>query len=220
MINGSRLIAFDVDSTLLRVESLDYALSQKLGASAREEIEAITSGGMSGTMSLRQSLMARLDLTRLTRSDMASAAIALQHETTPGFAELLTDLRERGDQLVAISGGFADILRLVLRDLGFGPDQIFANQFLWEGDVVAGLDVANPLSDNGGKPAILNRLRADLSPSAIWMVGDGITDLETLTTGAADHFIGFGAIARRDAVVERAPDYANSVEELRHFLLG
>lgn len=220
MLNHPRLVCFDVDSTLLAVESLDFALIRKLGPETAESIEQLTSGGMNGTLSFRQSLISRLDLTTLTRSDIAAAAVALREHLTPGMADLLTGLRQRGDHVCAISGGFADILRLALRDLGFASDEIFANTFSWEGDKVAGIDVGNPLSDNGGKPRVLAALRQREAYSSVWMVGDGVTDLETLTGGAADHFVGFGAIARRDAVVERAPDYADTIGELGRILLG
>lgn len=202
------------------VESLDYLLTRKLGPEAAEQIEALTSGGMNGTLSFRQSLMARLDLASLNRNDITAAAEALRDHITPGMAELLSDLRQRGDQVRAVSGGFEDVLRPVLGDLGFGSGEIFANRFVWQADTVAGLETDNPLSENGGKPHILNAMAQDGQFAAIWMVGDGVTDLETLSAGAADHFIGFGAIARRDAVAERAPDYANTLVELRRLLLG
>lgn len=220
MINAPRLVCFDVDSTLLAVESLDFVLTRKLGPAAAEQIEALTSGGMNGTLSFRQSLMARLDLTPLNRSDIAAAAAGLRRHLTPGMAELLTELRQRGDQVRAVSGGFADVLSPALRDLGFGPGESFANRFVWEGETVAGIETANPLSDNGGKPRILAGLRSENQYAAVWMVGDGVTDLETLTAGAADHFIGFGAIARREAVVDHAPDYAETLGDLRRLLLG
>lgn len=220
MISGQRLVCFDVDSTLLAVESLDFALVRKLGPAANEQIERLTSGGMNGTLSFRQSLIARLDLATLKRSDIAAAAVNLRDQITPGMPELLTALRQRGDRVCAISGGFADLLRLALRDLGFEATDIFANTFLWEGETVAGIDVSNPLSDNGGKPEILSRIGRQRDHAAIWMVGDGVTDLETLTAGAADHFIGFGGIARREAVAERAPDYAETVDALARSLLG
>ncbi|WP_233347785.1 HAD-IB family phosphatase [Hyphobacterium indicum] len=220
MIDAPRLVCFDVDSTLLAVESLDFVLTRKLGPAAAEKIEALTSGGMNGTLSFRQSLMARLDLTPLKRSDITAAAVELRQHLTPGMAQLLGDLRQRGDQVRAVSGGFSDVLVPALRDLGFAGEEIFANRLVWEGETVAGIDTGNPLSDNGGKPRILAGLRSNTQYSAVWMVGDGVTDLETLTAGAADHFIGFGGIARRDAVVERAPDYAGTLDDLRGLLLG
>jgi phosphoserine phosphatase len=220
LISDPRLVCFDVDSTLLSVESLDFLLTARLGQGAHEQIAALTSGGMNGTLSFRQSLMARLDLATLKRSDVAAAAAALRDHITPGMAELVSALRKRGDQVRAVSGGFDELLHPVLGDLGFAPGEVFANRFVWDAETVAGLDVSHPLSENGGKPKVLKNMAQDARYASIWMVGDGVTDLETLSTGAADHFIGFGAIARRDAVVDKAPDYANTVADLRRLLLG
>lgn len=215
----TRLIAFDVDSTLLTVESLDFAILAAGGADARNRIEAITQAGMSGSMSLRASLTARLDQARLTRADTARAAVALKETITPGMADLLTELRSQGDQVAAISGGFDALLRLALRDLGFEPSMCRTNRFTWEGEAVAGFDASNPLSDNGGKAVVLRELALATGASETVMVGDGITDLETLDAGAAHRFIGFGGVVRREAVAARAPEYAESVDTLSRLLL-
>lgn len=215
----TRLIAFDVDSTLLTVESLDFAILAAGGNGAQARIEAITQAGMSGSMSLRASLTARLDQARLTRSDIARAAVALKDTITPGMAGLIAALRRQGDQVAAISGGFDALLRLALRDLGFEPALCRTNSFTWEGEAVAGFDASNPLSDNGGKAIVLNELALAAGARETVMVGDGITDLETLDAGAAHRFIGFGGVVRREAVAARAPEYADCVDELSRLLL-
>lgn len=216
----TRLICFDVDSTLLKVESLDFALSEKLGPDARQKLEDITNAGMGGQMSLSVSLAARLDLARLTRSDAARIAVALQRHQTPGMAELLSDLRANGDVVAAVSGGFHDLLRLALRDLGFADAMCRTNRFRWDGDTVAGFDPAIALSDNGGKAIVLRELARAAGASETVMVGDGITDLEAFEAGAAQRFIGFGGVVRREGVAARAPEFADTVDELRAALLA
>lgn len=216
----SRLIAFDVDSTLLAVESLDFAIGMTRGRDGADRVRAITDAGMSGQMSLRASITARLDIARFDRSEVARAAVALKAHTMPGMTELLSALRERGDRVVAVSGGFADLVRLALRDMGFADGAMFANRFLWDNGTVSGFDTANPLSDNGGKARILSQLRPEVAADSVVMVGDGITDLETLSGGAADRFIGFGGVVRRPAVIDRATEYAPSVQDLSRLLLA
>ncbi|MEN0653991.1 MULTISPECIES: HAD-IB family phosphatase [Hyphobacterium] len=216
----TRLVCFDVDSTLLRVESLDFALSEKLGPAARERLEAITAAGMGGTMSLRASIAARLDLARLTRLDVARIAVALQQYLTPGMAELVAELKARGDKVAAVSGGFHDLLRLALRDLGFAEAMCRTNRFTWDGEAVSGFDPANPLSDNGGKAVVLRALSHAGEVRETVMVGDGITDLEAFEAGAAQRFIGFGGVVTRSSVAERAPEFADTVSDLRAALLA
>ncbi len=200
----TRLIAFDVDSTLLRVESLDTALEAALAdradrAAAKARLHEITKAGMSGSMALRDSLEARLQLAALDRDGVAAVAEHLRQRVTPGMTPLLARLREKGDTLHAISGGFADLLEPVLADLGFRQGDIHANRFVWEDDRVAGLDTDYPLSRNGGKAEILTSISGQADETI--MVGDGMTDFEAYEAGAADRFIGFGLIAKREVVI-------------------
>ena len=222
----TRLVVFDVDSTLLEVETLDFALEMAAGPGAGPDLarrlEAVTSAGMEGALDLSESLSRRLSLVTLTRADVDAAAAGIAARATPGIPSLLSDLRARGDHLRAVSGGFLPLVLPALSRLGFGPGHVRANAFRWEGEgaVVAGFEEGSPLARSGGKAAVVRELRAELEPDVTIVVGDGITDLEAWEAGAADRFIGFGGVARREAVAERAPEYAEDVEELRGLLLG
>lgn len=217
----SRLIAFDVDSTLLRVESLDTAIEAALAGmpdseTTRGQLHAITQAGMTGKMALRESLEARLSLASLDRDLIDSIAEILRQKITPGMKPLLASLRQNGDQLHAISGGFRDLLDLVLGDLGFAVSERHANRFVFDGDLVCGLDRECPLSQNGGKADILRQISGQAEQ--IVMVGDGMTDFEAFEQGAAHRFIGFGAIEARDVVIAAAEwagaDYARTIDAL------
>jgi phosphoserine phosphatase len=216
-----RLLAFDVDSTLLRVESLDTAIEAALSrredsGAAKAELHAITRAGMSGSMALRDSLEARLHLADLDRAMVTEVADQLRQRLTPGMHALLKSLRDMGDDVHAVSGGFGDLLVPALTDLGFEPSQIHANQFQFDGDHVAGLDPDCPLSRNGGKAEILRVIGAQAD--MVIMIGDGMTDFEAFEAGAADRFIGFGAIEAREVVIAAAEwgggDYVRSVGAL------
>lgn len=220
-----RLIAFDVDSTLLRVESLDTAIEAALAAlpdaaEARRRLYEITNAGMTGRMALRDSLEARLKLAALDKGGVDQMAERLRQRVTPGMAPLLKKLRARGDQIHAISGGFADLIEPVLGDLGFQRGDIHANRFVWQDERVVGLDIDSPLSRNGGKAEVLDRIAATSVETII--VGDGMTDFEAFESGAADRFIGFGLIARRDVVVAACEysgaDYVRTVDGLGKLL--
>lgn len=217
----TRLIAFDVDSTLLRVESLDTALEAAFAAlpdpaAARKQLHEITNAGMSGRMALRDSLEARLKLAGLDKAGVDMIAQTLRQRITPGMSPLIRKLRERGDALHAVSGGFADLIEPVLEDMGFQQGDIHANRFVWEEARVVGLDIDCPLSRNGGKAEVLDKIAASASETIV--VGDGMTDFEAFENGAADRFIGFGAIAKRDVVIAACEysgaDYVRSVADL------
>lgn len=221
----TRLIAFDVDSTLLRVESLDTALEAAFASLAdpelaRKRLHEITNAGMSGRMALRDSLEARLKLAGLDREIVDRIAEQLRQRVTPGMSQLLRKLRARGDTLHAVSGGFVDLIEPVLEDLGFQRGDIHANRFVWQDDAVVGLDIDSPLSRNGGKAEVLDRIAATATETIV--VGDGMTDFEAFETGAADRFIGFGAIAKRDVVIAACEysgaDYVRTVDGLGKLL--
>ena len=217
----SRLIAFDVDSTLLRVESLDSAIELALGEAddrslRLERLHEITNAGMTGRMALGESLQLRLKLAVLDRSLVETISQTLRKRVTPGMKVLLKTLREQGDELHAISGGFEDLLLPVLTDLGFAAGNIHANQFTYRADQVDGLNLDYPLARNGGKAEILRSISTPYSN--VIMIGDGMTDFEAFEGGAADRFIGFGGIAARSVVIAAAEhsgaDYARTIGAL------
>lgn len=220
-----RLIVFDVDSTLLRVESLDYAIECALADDDKDDartrrLREITDKGMAGQMDFRQSLEARLELADLARPLVEAAAAEIRNEATPGMKPLLDRLRARGHAVYAVSGGFVDLVQPALVDLDFAPGEIRANRFVYDGDQVAGFDRNNPLSRSGGKGPVAASLKAQTGCELAIMVGDGITDYEAFASGGADAFIGFGGVRRREAVVDKAPAYADDVKTLEKMLLG
>ena len=221
----SRLIVFDVDSTLLAVESLDFAVDLALadavdGAQRAAKLKALTDQGMAGALDFRASLEQRLAIAQLTRSAVEAAQQALRAHRAEGMAELLDALRARGHDVAAVSGGFVELLGPVLADLGFSTGDIRANRFVFEGDAVTGFDRNNPLSRSGGKGQVVAALKALTGKPLAVMVGDGMTDYDAFASGAADSFIGYGGVIERAPVREKAPAYATSVEDLRKRLLG
>ena len=221
----SRLIVFDVDSTLLGVESLDFAVEQALadapdGAERTAALKTLTDQGMAGRLDFRASLEQRLALAGLTRQAVDAAREALCAHLTDGMAELIEELRRRDCDVAAVSGGFVDLVEPALTELGLARGEIRANQFVYDGEAVTGFDRNNPLSRSGGKAPVVAALKTLTQRSLAVMVGDGMTDYEAFTQGAADSFVGFGGVAERAPVRAKAPAYAMSVAELRRALLG
>ena len=94
----SRLIVFDVDSTLLKVESLDFAVEHALssapdGAERTARLKALTDQGMAGQLDFRSSLEQRLAIAGLTRPAVEAARERLRTQLTEGMVELLNALR-------------------------------------------------------------------------------------------------------------------------------
>jgi phosphoserine phosphatase len=220
---GQDLIVFDVDSTLLSVESLDFAVERALsdipdGAERARALSALTDRGMAGELDFRSSLEQRIAIAGLTQNSVADAREALRGRLTPGIADLLEGLRNRGAQVAAVSGGFVDLIGPALGDLGIGQPN--ANRFVFDPvGAVIDFDRDNPLSRSGGKAEVVAALKARTQARRAIMVGDGMTDFEAYAGGAADHFIGFGGVVARQAVRAKAPEWAGSVDALSRLLL-
>ncbi|KAA5805432.1 HAD-IB family phosphatase [Alkalicaulis satelles] len=220
----SRLIVFDVDSTLLQVESLDFAVARALkaapdGSQRAQRLSAITDKGMAGALDFRASLEQRIAIAGLTRHDIMPASVALADLITPGMDALTEALRAKGHGVFAVSGGFLELLGPALATLGFMPDDVRANRFTFDDTgAVTGFDRDNPLSRSGGKAEVVRALKSRTGAGSAVMVGDGMTDYEAFADGAADAFIGFGGVVAREPVRARAPAWAGDVDALAKLL--
>ncbi len=219
------LVAFDVDSTLLSVESLDFAVKRALsaapdGAERTRALSELTDQGMSGEIDFRTSLERRIAIAGLTVDSVAEARHILRSHLTPGFAPLLTSLRARGIHVRAVSGGFVDLIAPALGDLGFDPAHIQANSFVFDpAGAVIDFDRNRPTSRAFGKAEAVGNLKAELGVGRAIMVGDGMTDYEAFARGGADQFFGFGGVVSRTPVKAKAHAWADSVAELEKLLV-
>ena len=98
-----KLLAMDMDSTLITIECID-----ELGelAGCKSEIAAITAQAMRGELDYPQSLRKRVGLLR----GLPEAALAQVYEQrlklTPGADELIAACKRDGVKLLLVSGGF------------------------------------------------------------------------------------------------------------------
>jgi phosphoserine phosphatase len=110
-----------------------------------------------------------------------------------------------------VSGGFRNAIRPLADHLGIERIEAVDLHFAEDGSYV-GFDETYPTTRSGGKPEIVQRLRAELRPSAVVMVGDGVSDLEAKP--AADLFVGFGRYVTRERVRREADHFINSLADL------
>jgi len=139
---------------------------------------------------------------------------------TPGLEETVRLLQSKGCHVYLVSGGFRQMIDPVARRLGLDPKQhVIANNLLFneEDGSFAGFDREEPTSSSGGKARAFASLKEQHGFTTMVMVGDGATDLEAKPP--ADAFIGFGGIAKREAVVAGADwfveDFADVVACLK-----
>ena len=170
-----RLVAFDMDSTLIQAEVIDE-LAEAAGVG--ERVSAITEAAMNGELDFEQSLVQRVALLEGLDEGVLSQ-IAEQLPIMPGAERLIRTLRSLGYRTAILSGGFTYFGEHLKEQLGI--DYVYANELEIKNGKLTGR-VAGPVVDGARKAALLGELaeRENLRLEQTIAVGDGANDLPML----------------------------------------
>jgi len=189
-------VCFDVDSTVIQEEGIDV-LAEFNGAGAA--VAEWTKKAMGGQVLFQDALAARLELIKPSASDVKRCLEKNPPRLTPGVREVVEALHARGTPVYLVSGGFRQMINPVAAMLNIPLHRIYANNLLFKADgSFSGFDDKELTCRDGGKPAVIQKLKDAHGYSPIIMVGDGATDMQARPP--ADAFIGFGGIVVREAV--------------------
>ena len=189
-----RLLALDMDSTLVAMETID-----ELGtASGRKaQIAAITEAAMRGEIAdYAESLRRRLALLADTPETVLDDVYA-RMQLNPGAETLIDAAKAQGLKVLLATGGFTWFTERLHRRLGL--DFVAANILRIEGGRLTG-HVVGPIVDAEGKrQALLDTcIRIGCKPEQAIAIGDGANDLAMM--GAAGLSVAYHAKpAVRDA---------------------
>lgn len=211
-----KLIVFDCDSTLSAIEGIDE-LARVNGPDTFQEIEALTNAAMNGEVSIDDIFAQRLDIIKPSLDTCKKVGQLYIEHIEPTALATLGQLRSDGWEIVIVSGGFTQVIEPLAALLGVKRIEAVPLKFCEDGSY-AGYDTSAPPTRNGGKPQIIEQLKAELSPEHIVMVGDGISDLEAKSV--ADVFIGFGRYAAREKVRSESDHFVFSLDEIPSIVRG
>lgn len=198
------VIFFDCDSTLSSIEGIDELA---IRAGVAEELVPLTNAAMEGKIPLEEIYQRRLDLIKPDRAALEWVSQRYLDHMVEGTVEVVSELIKQGREVHIISGGLRQAVLSVGKLLGIPDDQVHAvDIFFDEKGNYAGFDQESPLARAGGKAEICRKVIAPDNKSAA-LIGDGITDLEAAEAGV--YVIGFGGVARREAVVQGASIYVD-----------
>ena len=204
------LIVFDCDSTLSSIEGVDE-LARVKGAALFTEVEAMTHAAMDGKISVESVFGQRLDIIRPSREDVAAVGQRYIETLEPTAEATVAALQQMGWQVAILSGGFRQAIRPLADRLGIEMVEAVDLFFDEAGDYDS-FDRSYPTTRSGGKPEVIRALRERLNPSAVVMVGDGVSDLETAPE--VDRFIGFGRYVAREKVERGTPYFVRSLDQV------
>jgi len=193
-----RLLAIDMDSTLITIECIDEVADL---AGVKAEVSAVTAAAMSGELDYAQSLQRRVALLRGLGEDALARVYDERLRLSPGAETLVRAARRAGLKTLLVSGGFSFFTERLKARLGL--DYCVSNALEIEGGRLTGR-VIGDIVDAAGKAAKLRAVRDELGigKAAIIAIGDGANDLAMMGEAGV-------AIAYRAKPVARSKaDYA------------
>lgn len=171
-----RLVAFDMDSTLIQAEVIDE-LAKRAGVG--KQVAGITERAMRGEMDFKESLRQRVALLKgLPESALGEVAATMQ--LTEGVERLMSSLKKLGYKTAILSGGFTYFGRALQRRFGF--DYVFANDLEIENGLITGC-ISGEIVDGERKASLLANIakHEGFSLEQTIAVGDGANDLPMLS---------------------------------------
>ena len=170
-----RLVAFDMDSTLIAAEVIDELAK---AAGVGDKVSAITESAMRGEIDFKESLRRRLRLLKGLPADTLET-VAERIPLNEGAERLIANLKRFGYKIAIISGGFTYFGRRLQERLGV--DYVFANELEIADGTLTG-EVVGEIVDAAKKAEVLRMIaeKEKLSLQQVIAVGDGANDLPML----------------------------------------
>ncbi|MBP8150326.1 MAG: phosphoserine phosphatase SerB [Limnohabitans sp.] len=176
-----KLIAFDMDSTLISIECIDE-IADAVGRKA--EVAAITEAAMRGEITdFKESLRRRLALLKgVTLADM-ERVYTERLQINPGAAELIAACQKAGMKVLLVSGGFTFFADRVKDRLNI--DFARSNQLeIVGGELTGGLVMQSwgDICDGAEKRRTLLEVASllGIEPHECIAMGDGANDLQMM----------------------------------------
>ncbi|MEO7743894.1 MAG: phosphoserine phosphatase SerB [Usitatibacter sp.] len=197
-----RLLAMDMDSTLIAIECIDEIADF---AGRKAEVAAVTASAMRGEIDWPESLRRRVAALEGLEESALGRVYDERLRFNPGADKLIAAARRCGVKTLLVSGGFTYFTDRVRDKLEL--DYAYSNVLGGENGKLTG-KVTGPLVDAAGKAAHLTRIAGELgiTREQIMAIGDGANDLPMLADAGTS--VAFHAKPVVKAKADYALDYA------------
>jgi phosphoserine phosphatase len=171
-----KLLAMDMDSTLITIECID-----ELGdlAGCKSEIASITAQAMRGELDYPASLRRRVSLLKGLEENALQRVYEERLRLTPGAEALLAACKRHGVKVLLVSGGFTFFTERLKQRLGL--DYTISNVLeTRDGRLTGGLvgDIVDAAAKAARFSGVLGELKAKKEESVA--IGDGANDLKMM----------------------------------------
>ncbi|MBX3731206.1 MAG: phosphoserine phosphatase SerB [Verrucomicrobiae bacterium] len=197
-LSGYRVLAMDMDSTLIAIECIDELAAL---AGVGPKVAAITAAAMQGGLDFPSALKARVALLAGLDAGALARVYSERLELSQGAQALLDAVRAAGLKTLLVSGGFTYFTGRLSSDLSL--DHALANELEIVGGRLTGR-VHGPIVDADAKAERLAVVCRDLgctTRDAI-VIGDGANDLKMMALA------GLSVAFRAKPLVQRQADAA------------
>lgn len=188
-----RLVAFDMDSTLIEAEVIDE-LAKLAGVG--EQVATITEAAMRGEIDFKESFTRRVALLKGLH-ESALEQVAAELKLVEGAETLIKTLQSLGYKTAILSGGFTFFANRLRDQLGF--DYVYANELDILDGVVTG-KVVGGVVDGMRKAHLLQNIasKEKIALEQVIAIGDGANDLPMLSLS------GLGVAFRAKPLVKKS----------------
>ena len=171
-----KLVAMDMDSTLITIECIDEIADMQ---GLKPQVAEITEAAMRGEIEFRESLTRRVALLKGLDADALQRVYDERLRLSPGAEPMLAAVQAAGLKTLLVSGGFTFFTDRIKQRLGL--DYTHSNLLEIKDGKLTGR-VVGGIVDADEKKATVERVCAELgtSPRQTIVMGDGANDLKMM----------------------------------------
>lgn len=122
------IIIFDLDSTLVRIEGLDWLAERK---EKDNQVKQLTKQSMEGLIGVQEAMIKKMDLISPTYEDFLCLGQKYSESVVKGAKETIATLHKLGKEVWIVTGNFQPAVGILASELGIPANKIVCNKIFF-----------------------------------------------------------------------------------------